>query len=303
MKKVLITGSNGLLGQSLLNLLLQFQEDYEVFGLARGENRSGRSDFTYVSIDLTDKLNVNNVLERIAPAVIINTAAMTNVDQCEIEKEACTILNVDLVRWLTEYASGRQTQLIQLSTDFIFDGKQGNYKETDMSNPLSYYGLSKLQSEKILQDSKVHYTILRTILVYGSVYDMSRSNIVLWVKASLEAGVKITIVNDQFRMPTYVENLALACKLAMDKNVKGVFHVSSDTLLSIFEIAKQIATTFNLDARLLVPISSSALNQRAQRPAKTGFDLSKTRSVLELPVTNFKEDLQNFKEKITNKRI
>ncbi len=303
MKKVLITGSNGLLGQSLLNLLLQFKEEYQVFGLARGENRSGRKDFNYVSLDLTDKIKVTTVLQEIDPAVIINTAAMTNVDQCELEKEACTILNEDLVRWLTEYASGKQTQLIQLSTDFIFDGKQGNYLETDTPNPLNHYGLSKLQSEKILQHSKIHYTILRTILVYGSVYDMSRSNIVLWVKSALEAGKKITIVNDQFRMPTYVENLAVACKLAMDKKVKGVFHVSSDTLLSIFDVAKQIATTFNLDANLIIPISTSVLNQRAQRPVKTGFDLTKTRSVLELPITNFKEDLQNFKEKITNDSI
>ena len=299
MIKVVITGSNGLLGQSLLNLLLNEKENYQVFGFSRGNNRSGRTDFEYVSIDITQEKELKTELLKIRPDFIINTAAMTQVDDCETNKKECDILNVDVVKWLKEVAEEINSHIIHISTDFIFDGKKGYYKEDDEPNPLSYYGLSKLKSEEILINSTINFTILRTILVFGKVYDMSRSNIVLWVKQMLENKKEVTIVDDQYRMPTYAEDLALACKLAMDKKAKGIYHISSNQLLSIYEIAKQIAQVFELDENLIIPISTSTLNQTAPRPEKTGFDLTKTRSVLGLYPKSFKEDLQRFKESIT----
>ncbi|MEE4000921.1 SDR family oxidoreductase [Tenacibaculum sp. FZY0031] len=299
MKRVIITGSNGLLGQTLVNLLLEEKERYQVIGFSRGENRSGRSDFDYVSIDITNEALFYDTLSAYKPDVIVNTAAMTNVDACETNKGACDKLNVEAVRCLKNYSEEHKTHLIHISTDFIFDGKAGPYKETDTPNPLSYYGVSKLKSEEILVKSTVSYTILRTILVYGKVYDMSRSNIVLWVKQMLEEGKEITIVNDQFRMPTYAEDLALACKISIDKKALGVFNISSNTLLSIYDIAQQIAEAFKLDKSLIKPISTVTLNQAAKRPAITGFDLSKTRKYLRINPKSFQEDLQKFKEKLT----
>ncbi|WP_218599535.1 NAD(P)-dependent oxidoreductase [Polaribacter sp. NJDZ03] len=296
MAKVVITGSNGLLGQSLLNLLLKEKETYQVFGFSRGENRCGRNDFSYVSIDITEEENLKKALLEIQPDFIINTAAMTQVDDCENKKDACDLLNVTVVKWLAEISAELNAHLIHISTDFIFDGIQGNYKETDIANPLSYYGSSKLKSEALLLESSINYTILRTILVYGKVFDMSRSNIVLWVREMLEKGKEITIVDDQFRTPTYVEDLALACKVSMDKKATGIFNISSNELLSVYEIAQQIAVAFNLDKNLIKPISTSTLNQTAARPGKTGFDLSKTNKELEFYPKSFKEDLQRFKE-------
>jgi len=298
MIKVVITGSNGLLGQSLLNLLLKDKDSYQVYGFSRGKNRSGREDFNYISIDITEKEELDKKLEQIQPDFIINTAAMTQVDDCETNKQACDILNIDVVKWITSFASKSKTHIIHLSTDFIFDGKKGYYKETDKPNPLSYYGLSKLKSEQVLKDSKINFTILRTILVYGKVFDMSRSNIVLWVREMLEKNKEITIVDDQYRMPTYVEDLAMACKIAMDKKALGIYHISSNTLLSVYEIAQQIAETFDLNKNLIKPISTSTLNQTAPRPAKTGFNLSKTNSQLRFYPKSFKEDLQIFKESL-----
>ncbi|MDG1038309.1 MAG: NAD(P)-dependent oxidoreductase, partial [Polaribacter sp.] len=276
MVKVVVTGSNGLLGQSLINLLLKEKDVYKVIGFSRGENRSGRDDFSYVSIDITNEKNLKEILLEIEPNFIINTAAMTQVDDCEVDKKACDLLNVSVVEWLVEISDNINAHLIHLSTDFIFDGIKGNYKETDVPNPLSYYGLSKLKSEEVLINSKIDYTILRTILVFGKVYDMSRSNIVLWVKSMLEKGKEITIVNDQYRSPTYVEDLALACKITLDKKARGIYNISSNELLSVYEIVQQIADVFLLDKKLIKPISTSILNQTAPRPAKTGFDLSKT---------------------------
>ena len=128
---------------------------------------------------------------------------------------------------------------------------------------------------------------------------MSRNNIVLWVKSSLEAKKEITIVDDQFRMPTYVNDLAMACKLAMDKKTTGVFNISSNELLSIYEIAQQVAEVFGLDKSLIKPISTATLNQTAKRPPKTGFDLTKTNKELGFYPKTFREDLQRFKEKLS----
>ena len=298
MKKVIITGSNGLLGQSLLELLLQEKENYQVFGFSRGKNRSGRTDFDYLSIDITDKNRLKNEVEKINPDFIINTAAMTQVDDCETNKKACDTLNVDVVKWLAEISSTINCHLIQISTDFIFDGKKGYYKETDAPNPLSYYGLSKLKSEEVLTNSTIDFTILRTILVYGKVYNMSRNNIVLWVKKMLENQQEITIVDDQYRMPTYVVDLAMACKIAIDKKAIGIFNIASNTLLSVYQIAQEIANCFGLNKDFIKPISTATLNQTAPRPAKTGFDLTKTNSHLSFYPKSFTEDLKRFKEQL-----
>ncbi|MDY0781047.1 dTDP-4-dehydrorhamnose reductase [Tenacibaculum sp. IB213877] len=298
MKKVLITGSNGLLGQSLLDLLLP-EHEYQIFALSKGKNRYPTTKgYNYFSIDLTDKKSLDTLVKQIQPNFIINTAAMTNVDACEEFKEECDKINVELVQNLVDVSKKLDCHLIHISTDFIFDGNDGPYKENDKANPLSYYGVSKLKSEEIILNSGIDYTILRTILVYGKVHDMSRNNIVLWVKKSLEEGKELTIVEDQYRMPTYVVDLALACKKAMDAKVKGVFNVSSNTLLSIYEIAQQIAEVFELDTSLLKPISTQTLNQKAKRPAKTGFNLAKTEKELGLHFKSFREDLHRFKQKL-----
>ena len=296
MKKVIITGSNGLLGQSLLKLLLKERTKYEVFGFSRGANRSDREDFTYCDMDITKEVLLKDEIDKIQPDFILNTAAMTQVDACETQKEACYLLNVTVVKWLTEICELRNIHLVQISTDFIFDGRKGYYKEIDTPNPLSYYGRSKLNSEAVIKASAVQSTILRTSLVYGKVPHMNRSNIVLWVKKMLEEKNEVTIVSDQYRAPTYAVELALACKISIDRKITGVFNICSNKILSIYEIAQQVAQVFELDENMIKPISTAVLNQTASRPAKTGFDLTKTNNELRFYPKSFKEDLLKFKE-------
>jgi len=301
--KIIITGSNGLLGQNLIALFLKDKNNYEIFGFSRGKNRSGSTDFEYLDIDITNKKLLVEKSKQIQPHFIINTAAMTNVDACENDRKECYDLNVNVVQNLTTICLELNAHLIHLSTDFIFDGKKGFYKENDLPNPLSYYGQTKLESEEILTNSEIDYTILRTILVYGLVNDMSRSNIVLWVKESLEKGKEITIVDDQFRMPTFVEDLAIACKICIDKKATGIYNISSNRLLSIYEIVQEIATVFDLNKNLIQSISTSELNQTAARPSITGFDLTKTNRELEIYPKSFKEDLLRFKELLLKRHI
>jgi len=291
MKRVLITGSNGLLGQKLLDLYLTV-EDVELIATARGENRYPRKEgYLYASMDITNEGNVNAVIAEYNPDCIINTAAMTNVDICETEKEGCDKLNVDAVSYLVEAANKCGAHFIHLSTDFIFDGKNGPYKEDDEPNPLSYYGHSKLKAENIVRKKCNKWSIARTVLVYGIVHDMSRSNIVLWAKGALEKGQPINVVDDQFRSPTLAEDLAKGCRLIEEKQAEGVFNISGKDQMSILEIVERVANYFELDKSIINTISSSKLNQAAKRPPITGFDLTKSRRVLGYNPRSFEEGI------------
>jgi len=300
-KKIIITGSNGLLGQKLVKLL-SAKESYEVHALSRGENRLiDKTGYTYYSIDLTRKDKLTDLVEMIQPHYIIHTAAMTNVDTCELNQQECDLINIDAVKTIVDLCKSNNIHLIHISTDFIFDGKKGaNYNEEDQPKPVNYYGLSKLKSEEIILKAKIPYTILRTILVYGVVDRNDRSNIVLWVKDSLENKKAINLVTDQYRMPTYAEDLAEACLLSIENDALGIYNVSSYELLSIYEIALEIAKVFNLDKSYINPIKTSQLNLPAKRPFKTGFDLNKSVNQLKLPSYSFAERLQVFRNQLAN---
>ncbi len=301
MKKILITGSNGLLGQKLVKLFLT-KNDYEIHAVSRGENRLIRSKgYTYYSIDITNKDKLAGLIYKIRPHYIIHTAAMTNVDACELNREECDLINVDAVTTLVEICQKNDIHLIHLSTDFIFDGEKGDYyKEEDKPNPVNYYGLSKLRSEEIVLKADIKYTIIRTILVYGLVDRNDRSNIMLWVKNSIEDKKQINVVTDQFRMPTLADDLAEACWLAIENDATGIYNVSSKELLSIYDIAIEVASAFNLDKKYITPVETSGLNLPAKRPPSTGFDLSKSTTQLKLPSYSFSERLQVFKNQLSS---
>lgn len=300
--KVVVTGSNGLLGQKLVKLLTQ-QQGIEVFALSRGENRlSDREGYTYYNIDLTDAVRLKEKLALIQPDFLVHTAAMTNVDACETNKEECDRMNVEVVRNLVEILREFGTHLIHLSTDFVFSGlKGGVYAEDDPPDPVNYYGLSKLKSERIVQESGIPHAILRTVLVYGLVDGNDRSNVVLWVKNSLEDNKDINVVTDQLRMPTYAEDLAEACWLAIQKRAEGIFNVSSSELLSIYDLALEVAEAFDLDPGRIHPVETGRLSLPARRPVSTGLDLSKSAEVLGLPLRSFKVRLQAFKEQLLSR--
>jgi dTDP-4-dehydrorhamnose reductase len=200
MKKVLVTGSNGLLGQTLIELILSGRRA-TLIASSKGENRYPQSEgYYYVSLDITDKRQLADVISTYKPDVIISTAAITNVDTCHTERELCWKLNVEAVEHMVSICEANDIHLIHLSTDFVFDGMEGPYYEDVLPNPISFYGESKYEAEQIIQKSNCRWAILRTILVYGVTANMSRSNIVLWAKSALEKSEKIKVVNDQWRM-------------------------------------------------------------------------------------------------------
>jgi dTDP-4-dehydrorhamnose reductase len=291
-KKILVTGSNGLLGQKLVALLASDSE-IELIATSRGGNRILKvTGFTYESMDITSAKDVMRVFDKFKPEVVINTAAMTNVDACESNKKECWLLNVTAVEHLIAASKKHVTHLIHLSTDFIFDGEAGPYKETDQPNPLSYYGESKLAAEILLQNSTCIWAIARTIIVYGIVEDMSRSNIVLWAKGALEKKKKLTIVNDQFRSPTLAEDLAKGCVLIAKKEAVGIYHLSGKDIMSIVELVRRVAKYYKLDESYIEEITTASLNQAAKRPPRTGFILDKAVNELGYNPVSFEEGIK-----------
>ncbi|RMG21317.1 MAG: SDR family oxidoreductase [Bacteroidetes bacterium] len=279
--RVLLTGSNGLLGQKLVNLLAN-RSNLELMAVGRGPNRHPlREGYSYRSADLTRAGEVAAIFEEFRPDRLIHTAAMTLVDKCEHEREQCDAINVGAVETLLSLCRRHQTHFTHISTDFVFDGQAGPYAESDPPNPLSYYGHSKLKAEQLIQQSGLEAVILRTMLLYGLTPAMSRSNIVLWVKKSLEAGKPIRVVHDQYRCPTLAEDLAHATLTASMCKATGLYHVSGAEMMSIIELARRVADFWKLDSGLISPIDSASLNQAAKRPPKTGFVILKAQTELD----------------------
>ncbi len=292
MKKVLITGANGLLGQKLVSLIAP-NKNYQLLATARGADRLGcDGSYRYAELDITNQEEVNKVLAEFKPDYIIHTAAMTNVDQCESDQEGCTLLNVTATRYLVEAATQHHSFFIHLSTDFIFDGTKGPLSEEDSPNPISFYGQSKLDAEKIVLASTIRWAIARTVLVYGIVKDMSRSNIVLWVKKSLEDKKTINVVDDQWRTPTLAEDLAMGCFLIMEKEATGIFNISGPDMLTPYEMAIQTADFFKLDKSYINKADSSTFTQPAKRPPRTGFIIDKAKSLLGYTPHSFVEGIK-----------
>ena len=289
--KILVTGSNGLLGQKLTELL-EREETVEMIATAARPAALPVNSGKFQLLDIKDSASVDRVIDQHKPDVIINTAAMTQVDQCESQREVCWKTNVDAVRNLVNASRRNGCHLIHVSTDFIFDGTQEMLDETAVPNPVNFYGESKLAGERVIMESDISWCIIRTVLVFGVTKDMSRSNIVLWVKKSLEEGKTIQVVNDQWRTPTLAEDLAMGCYLAARKKANGIYNISGKDYLSAYDIAIRTAEFFKLDKSLIKETDSTMFTQPAKRPLRTGFVIEKARRDLKYEPHSFEEGLQ-----------
>lgn len=289
--KVLITGANGLLGQKLVELFLE--QNVNFIASSVGENRNNDCpQENYFSMDITKNNEVNEVIEKSNPSHVIHTAAITNVDYCELNPNDCEKVNVKASKNLADICSKNNIHFQFVSTDFVFDGEKGNYSEEDAVNPVSVYGKSKADIEKYLIDgTNKNWSIVRTIIVYGKGNNLSRSNLIVWAKESLEKGDKIKVIDDQFRAPTYASDLALACYLIFQKHKKGIYNISGPLTYSIYEIVSLIGKHFGYSLENVERISSKTLNQPAKRPPKTGFDLTKSKKELGYTPKSLEETL------------
>lgn len=297
--RILLTGSNGLLGQKLV-AALRNDPEVELIATSRGGDRSPAPlGDRYRSMDITVQTEVDAVFDAVKPEVVIHTAAMTNVDACELDPTACRLQNVTATEYLVHAAERHGSHFIHLSTDFIFDGRHGPYREEDAPAPLSIYGHSKLDSERVVQQSGLaKWAIARTIIVYGVAPGLSRSNVVLWAKGALEKAQPIKVVDDQWRMPTLAEDLADGCIRIARRGATGIFHLSGPDGMSILELVLRVGRFFGLDTSVVTPVKSDSLGQPAMRPPRTGFVLDKARRELGYAPQSFEEGLAVLQEQL-----
>ena len=297
MKRILICGANGLLGQRLA-LMLSSQTEHEVLNTSR--HRAFVFDhqlFDYTQLDITHKSDVKSLVSSFHPTVIVNAAAATNVDWCETHREEAWKTNVVGVENLIEAARKVGAKVIHISTDYVFDGKHGPYSEDDKPNPLSYYGRSKLASENALRVSGLPYTIIRTIVLYGSGMGV-KDNFPLWVVRSLRAQSVIHCAEDQISNPTHVNDLAYAVVKAYELNREGLYHVCGGERINRYDFAIRAAETFGLDASLIQRARSADLKQTAQRPLVTGFITLKAETELGLKPMDITQGLTLLKREL-----
>lgn len=295
---VLVTGANGLLGQTIIDQLLQ--KGYQVVGTGRGADRIDADksiNYIYKDVDITDGPAIENLILEMKPKIIVHAAAMTQVDQCELHKQECYNVNVTATRFIIDAAKAVGSRFIFVSTDFIFDGENGPYDESAEPDPVNYYGSTKWVAENAVMESGLEWAIARTILVYGSVPATGRMNILGFVKQTLENGKPIKMVTDQVRTPTFVDDLAHGIILMIEKNARGIFHLSGEEQLTPYDIAVKTAKYLGLDEKLISKASSADIQQPAARPPKTGFIISKAKKELGYSPKSFEEGLKLVFEK------
>ena len=298
MQKVLITGVNGFVGSYLARLLLQ--NNMQVIGTGKGDCRLNITDknFTYEPLDFTDKEKCNSVFQKYNPEVVVHTGAVSKPDECEQNREEAYRQNVSGTQNLLGEAEAINAFFIFLSTDFIFSGIEGMYREEDAASPVNYYGQTKVEAEAAVIKYSGDWCIVRTVLVYGDPCG-GRHNILTNVADSLRQKKALKIFNDQVRTPTYVEDLVRAIATIIDKKKTGIFHISGEDILTPYQMAIAVADHLQLETTLISPVKEDEFVQPAKRPLKTGFDISKAKRELNYQPTSFAEGLKKtFKENL-----
>lgn len=299
-QKVLVIGANGLLGQKIVETFL---DDFEVHGIGRKNKPSLEFDkFNYTVCDITNREQILELVRTFEPHFIVNSAAYTNVDGCEDEKEDCWKINVVGVENLANTAKRFGIHVVHISTDYVFDGVEGNYDEESRPKPLGYYGRTKLAAENALISSGIDCAIVRTMILFGMGIDLNH-NFVTWIIEKLTNGESIKIVDDQFGHPTLVDDLAKAILKIVDLKKTGIYNIAGSECISRFELAQKIAKVFDLNSALIHSIKTKDLNQKAPRPLNSSFDLNKTLKELGFQLSDVEKGLQTLRQQLDNSKF
>lgn len=290
--KVLVTGANGFLGHYLCKQLLD--KKFNVVATGKGACRlpyRSSDGLIYCEMDFTDPFAVHDVFEKYEPDFVVHAGAMSKPDECETNQWQSYVTNVEGTVNLLLNAEAYHSFFIFLSTDFVFDGLKGMYNETDEAlNPVNFYGKTKLEAEEAVQEYERSWAIVRTLLVYGKPLT-GRSNLLTVVKEKLEIAQAYNVFDDQVRTPTYVEDLSAGIVTIIEKKATGIFHLSGTDIMTPYQMAIKTAEHLSLDTGLLKPVTADQFIQPAKRPFKTGFDITKARTLLGFQPISFAEGL------------
>jgi len=265
--KILLTGGSGLFGQAFVELVKD-KASHDIYA-TYNENIVDSEDAVF--LDVTDKKRVEKVIKKLQPDVVVHAAAFTNVDKCEIEKKKAYDVNVEGTKNVAIASKERGAKMIYISTDYVFDGTKGLYKEDDKTNPISYYGLTKLEGEKAVQEICDDFIIARTSVIYGA----HKKNFATWVIKELEKGNQIKIITDQWVSPTLNVDLAEQILALIEKDEEGIFHTAGGERINRYDFVVEMARIFGFNEKLIIPATSKEMNWIAKRPKDSSLDISK----------------------------
>jgi dTDP-4-dehydrorhamnose reductase len=291
--KLLVTGASGLYGSKLAQIATT--RDYKVHsGYSRDQPAYGAA----IQFDISDKKRVAEIFNKVDPDVVVHAAALTDVDKCEENKDLAWKTNVEGTRNVVEAVKATDAFLIYISTDYVFNGKTGLYKESDAPDPINYYGFTKLEAEKIVQNVADEYCVARTSVVYGSTPAAGKVNFALWLLNKLKTNEKTRIVTDQWNSPTLNTNLAEMTLEIIERKLTGTFHLSGATRINRYDFAKQIAISFNLDLNLIYPAKSAEFSWAAERPKDSSLDTAKAQRSLKNRPLKINSALERMREEL-----
>ena len=288
MRKILVTGASGLLGSKIKAFA---GENRNVIPTHRTLSLFPNS----VKLDVTDKTETFQIIRELKPHIVVHTAAETNVDRCEIEKESAWKTNVEGTVNVAEACAKMSVKLVYISTDYVFEGKKGLYMEEDKPNPVNYYGLTKLKGEESIRKLCKDYVIARTSVLYG--WHPSKANFATWITERLEHGKTINVVYDHYNSPTLADNMAEALLEVIDINLKGVYHIAGSQRINRYDFAVKIARTFGLESRRIRPIKMEELKVwKAKRPPDSSLCIDKVSKHLKTKLLNIEKSLSLMKK-------
>lgn len=293
--KTLIIGANGFTGRRILQSLSR-QGAYELTGCSLHEDILPGNNYRFVQADMNNHPAIDRLIAEIRPDVVINGSALSVPDYCESHHEEAYAANVLAVENIARCCEKAGSRFIHLSTDFVFDGKKAElYTETDTPAPVNYYGISKYQGEQAVAANCSNYANVRVVVVYGKALPGQHGNILQLVKNRLQAGQEIRVVSDQYRTPTWVQDIADGVEKLMHISQNGIWHICGDECLSIADIAYRVADYFKLDRSLIVPVTTEEMNEATLRPRFSGLSIEKAKRILGYAPHSLEEGMAEMK--------
>jgi len=294
--KLLVTGASGLFGSKLaetafaakLDVYSGFSRDSVLFGFP-------------VKFDVSDKNQVDSAFATVKPDFVVHAASLTDVDKCERDHSLAWKINVEGTKNVAEATARHGAFLVYISSDYVFGGEKGCYRENDTPDPINYYGLTKLRAEETAKKLVPYCCIARASVIYGASPAAGKVNFALWLLNKLRNGEKARIVTDQWNSPTLNTNLADMVLEVVNRRLSGVFHLCGASRVSRYELALQIAETFGLEAELIERVDSSTLRLLARRPKDSSLDVSKATKLLKNKPLQLVDSLALLKQELTLK--
>lgn len=293
--KTLIIGANGFTGRRILQNL-SLHGKYELIGCSLHRDIAPANSHRFVQADINDHAAIAQLMDEIRPEVVINGSALSVPDYCELHHEEAYAANVSAVENIARCCEKQGSRFIHLSTDFVFEGNKGSlYTEEDAPAPVNYYGLSKYQGEQAVAINCSNYANVRVVVVYGKAFPGQHGNILQLVKNRLQAGQEIRVVSDQFRTPTWVNDIADGVEKLMHVSQSGIYHICGDECLSIVEIAYRVADYFGLDRSLVLPVTTEEMNESTPRPRFSGLSIAKAKRELGYTPHTLEEGMEEMR--------